>query len=386
MMSIIGTRPEAIKMVPVIYALENAQRFPNQTGKNSSQGRKLFNHQLIVTGQHRELLDQVLALFNVKPAHDLNIMEEGQHLDQIVTNALARLGEIIRSESPDCILVQGDTTTALTGALAGFYNKVPVGHVEAGLRTSDRLIPYPEEINRRLIDQLSDYHFCPTDGARNNLLKEHFEADNIIVSGNTVVDALNLARGMPFEFDAKIKHFIKKHPEFITVTTHRRENWGEPLNRIKAGLRKFAEEHRMTGMIYALHPNPTLKDGLGSTFDDLPNVLLIPAPDYVSFVNLMDRSALVVTDSGGIQEEACGLKKFTLVLRKETERPEAVNAGFVKVIGTDSERIEAELSQNLEQVRAGHIPPRNADNPFGDGRAAERIVGFLCERLQNLKE
>lgn len=381
--SIIGTRPEAIKMVPVIRALNLFRRGSAEkpTPNMLHSSRPVFEHVLVVTGQHRVLLDQVLGLFNLRPDYDLNIMEEGQRLDQIVTRTLARLGEIIRVEDPDCVLVQGDTTTALTGALAGFYNRVAVGHVEAGLRTSDRFVPYPEEINRRLIDQLSEFHFCPTEGARGNLLAEDLPPENMLVTGNTVADALNMVKEMPCKFSEPVEKFIGDYPVFVVVTTHRRENWGEPLNRIKAGLCAFAQEHQDIGIIISLHPNPLLRESLSPAFEGFGNVLLVPPPDYVSFVHLMERSALVVTDSGGIQEEACALKKFVLVLRKETERPEAVEAGFAKVIGTDAERIEGEISLSLELVRAGQIPPRGADNPFGDGRASERIVNFLAERL-----
>ena len=383
--SVIGTRPEAIKMVPVIRALGNyltvAQPDRNESVKRGHVSSHAFEHVLVVTGQHRALLDQVLFLFNIRPDYDLDIMEEGQRLDQIVTKTLSRLGEIIRVEDPDCILVQGDTTTAFTGALAGFYNRVPVGHVEAGLRTSDRFMPYPEEINRRLIDQLSGFHFCPTEGAMRNLLSEDLPPENILVTGNTVVDALNLVKEMSCKFSPELDSFLQRYPEYIVFTAHRRENWGEPLARIKTGLLRFAEEHPESGVVISLHPNPILRESLAPTFENIENVLLIPPPDYVSFVHLMEKSALVVTDSGGIQEEACALKKFVLVLRKETERPEAVEAGFAKVIGTDAERIEGEISLNLELVRAGQVPPRGADNPFGDGKASERIVSFLAERL-----
>ncbi len=372
-------------MVPVIRALCSESLVTEASAQGHSRGQAEspahFEPVLVVTGQHRALLDQVLALFDVKPDYDLDIMEEGQRLDQIVTKTLSRLGEIIRIEDPDCILAQGDTTTAFTTALGGFYNHVFVGHVESGLRTSDRFIPYPEEINRRLIDQLSTFHFCPTEGARSNLLAEDLPPENMVVTGNTVVDALEMVKEMPCKFTAVVEEFVERYPEFIIVTTHRRENWGEPLSRIKAGIRSFAEEHKETGIIFSLHPNPILKESLAPAFEKVQNVSLIPPPDYVSFVHLMEKSAMVVTDSGGIQEEACGLKKFVLVLRKETERPEAVEAGFAKVIGTDAERIEGEISLGLELVRAGTLPPRGAGNPFGDGKAGKRIVEFLAQRL-----
>jgi len=382
-LTVIGTRPEAIKMMPVIRALGQRDILKRSSEVHSSLSSPTanFEHVLVVTGQHRLLLDQVLKLFDISPDYDLNIMEEGQKLDEIVTRTLARLGEIIRVERPQCILVQGDTTTALTGALAGFYNRIPVGHVEAGLRTNDRFMPYPEEINRRLIDQLSTYHFCPTEGAMQNLMAEDLPAEGMLVCGNTVVDALNLVTKMPCSLDDEVERFLSRYKEFVLVTTHRRENWGEPLNRIKAGLYRFATGHPEVGIIFSLHPNPILRESLSPTFDGVENVLLIPAPDYLSFIHLMKKATLIVTDSGGIQEEACALKKFVLVLRKETERPEAVEAGFAKVIGTDAERIEGEVSLSLEQIRAGQLPPRGAENPFGDGKASQRIVDFLSKRL-----
>jgi len=365
-LSILGTRPEAIKMVPVIRAVTS---------------RKFFHHTLAVTAQHRELMDQVLGLFSIEPDFDLDIMEEGQELDEIMTRTLARLGGIIRKLRPDCILVQGDTTTALTGALAGFYNRVPVGHVEAGLRTSDRFLPYPEEVNRRLTDQLSSFHFCPTEGARQNLLAEDLPDENILVTGNTVVDAVNLVAEMPAALPAEVEEFCNNLREYLLVTGHRRENRGEPLARISSALASFAREHSEVGLLIALHPNPILRKRLAPALGGLANVLMSPAPGYREFVHLMKDAAFIVTDSGGIQEEACALAKFALVLRPETERPEAVEAGFARVIGTDTERVESEVSLTLEQVRARHLPPPTADNPFGDGRAAQRITEFLARRL-----
>lgn len=355
-------------MVPVIRALE---------------ANRSFQHKLAVTAQHRELMDQVLSLFSIEPDFDLDIMQEGQELDEIVTRTLARLGGVIRKLRPRCILVQGDTTTALTGALAGFYNRVPVGHVEAGLRTSDRFLPYPEEINRRLTDQLASFHFCPTEGARRNLLAEDLPDEDIVVTGNTVVDAVNLVAEMPAAHAEETEAFRKRFREFLVVTVHRRENWGEPLTRIAAALASFAREHSEVGLLVALHPNPILRKRLMPALGVLPNTLLAPAPAYREFVHLMKEAAFIVTDSGGIQEEACALAKFVLVLRRETERPEAVEAGFARVIGTGTERVESEVSLTLEQVRARHLPPPTADNPFGDGRAAEHIADFLANRLQD---
>jgi len=345
--------------------------------------REEFQHTLAVTAQHRELMDQVLSLFGVAADFDLNIMQEGQELDEIVTRTLSRLGEIIRKLRPDCIVVQGDTTTAFTGALAGFYNRVPVGHVEAGLRTSDRFLPYPEEINRRLTDQLASFHFCPTEGARQNLLAEDLADENMVVAGNTVVDAVNLVAQMSFTFTREVTAFRKRFAEYLVVTIHRRENWGEPLTRIATALASFARKHPEVGLLAALHPNPILRERLAPALGELPNVLLAPSPGYREFVHLMKDAAFIVTDSGGIQEEACALAKFVLVLRRETERPEAVEAGFARVVGTETECVESEVSLTLEQVRAKHLPPPTADNPFGDGKSAERIADFLAARLHS---
>ncbi len=364
--TILGTRPEAIKMAPVIRAL----------GASPD-----FTHTLIVTGQHRELLDQVLELFALKPAHDLDVMQEGQQLDEILTRTLARLGEILRAERPDCVLVHGDTTSTLSGALAAFYNRIPVGHVEAGLRTSDRFQPFPEEMNRRLADELTDYYFCPTPGAAANLRREGLADGEIIITGNTVVDAVNLVLEMKPEFPQATRDFIANFPEYVVVTTHRRENWGEPLQRIGGGIAGFTRANPAVGIIICLHPNPVLREGLEPLVGELPNVLLTPACAYTAFVHLMHGARFILTDSGGIQEEACGLEKFVLVLRERTERPEAVEAGFARVIGTDADRIMHQMEDALAGTRSGGIPPRDTPNPFGDGHAAELIVEFLQSRL-----
>jgi len=364
--SIIGTRPEAIKMAPVIRALQSAGG---------------LRHTLIATGQHRQLLDQALALFALTPDHDLDIMQEGQQLDEILTRSLSRLSAIVRAERPACILVHGDTTSTLAGALAGFYNRIPVGHVEAGLRTSDRFLPYPEEINRRLTDQLASYYFCPTEGAAENLRREGLTAGEILVTGNTVVDAVKLVLTLPVEMPADAKAFIARYPEYAVVTTHRRENWGEPLQRIGAALAGFARAHPDVGLAICLHPNPVLREGLEPLVAGQENVLLTPACAYAPFVHLMRGARFILTDSGGIQEEACALGCFVLVLREQTERPEAVAAGFARVIGTQTAPVLAQMELALTETREGAVPPAGAPNPFGDGYAAERIVKFLRQRL-----
>ncbi len=365
-LTIIGTRPEAIKMAPVVREL---------------QATSGFEHILAVTGQHRALLHQVLDLFGIEPQHDLDIMKEGQRLDEILTRTLSRLSDIVRVERPDCILVHGDTTSTLSGALAGFYNKVKVGHVEAGLRTGDRFLPYPEEINRRLADQIADYYFAPTEGAAGNLRRDGLTQGEIVVTGNTVVDAVRIVMGMPVEMPADIAEFTARFKEYVIVTTHRRENWGEPLARIGDALRVFAQDNPAVGIIACLHPNPLLRHGLLPFLQDALNALMTPAPDYSSFIHLMCCAQFILTDSGGVQEEACGLGKLALVLRGQTERPEAVDAGFARVIGTDSARIVSEMANALVETRLGNAPPKDAPNPFGDGYASRRIVEFLKARL-----
>lgn len=365
-LTIIGTRPEAIKMAPVVLELEAADG---------------TEHILAVTGQHRALLHQVLDLFQLKPQHDLDVMQEGQQLDEILTRTLSRLSEIVRAEKPDCILVHGDTTSTLSGALAGFYNKVPVGHVEAGLRTGDRFLPYPEEINRRLTDQIASYYFCPTKGAADNLRQDGLTLGEIVITGNTVVDAVRLVLEMPAELPEDVAGFLKHFPEFVIVTTHRRENWGEPLLRIGEALKGFAKANPLVGVLICLHPNPLLRQGLEPILGSVPNALMAPAPDYRTFVHLMQSSQFILTDSGGMQEEACGLGKYVLVLRGQTERPEAVEAGFACVIGTETGRVASEMESALAQTRDGSLPPQGVLNPFGDGFAACRIVEFLNNRL-----
>jgi UDP-N-acetylglucosamine 2-epimerase (non-hydrolysing) len=365
-LTIIGTRPEAIKMAPLVLELEASEA---------------FQHTLAVTGQHRALLHQALDIFGITPKHDLDIMQEGQRLDEILTRTLSRLSEIVRAEKPDCILVHGDTTSTLSGALAGFYNKVKVGHVEAGLRTGDRFLPYPEEINRRLADQIADYYFCPTDGAADNLRREGLTHGEITVTGNTVVDAVRLVMVMPAELPEDAARFILRFPEFVIVTAHRRENWGEPLKRIGEALRSFALANPEVGLLACLHPNPLLRKGLEPFLGGLPNSLMTPAPGYAAFVHLMQRSQFILTDSGGVQEEACALGKFVLVLRGQTERPEAVEAGFANVIGTEAARVMEEMGVALEGTRECLLPPAGVLNPFGDGFASARIVEFLKTRL-----
>jgi len=340
-----------------------------------------FTHTLIVTGQHRELLDQVLDLFALKPAHDLNIMQEGQQLDEILARTLSRLGEILRAERPGCVLVHGDTTSTLSGALAAFYNRIPVGHVEAGLRTCDRFQPYPEEMNRRLADELTDYYFCPTPGAAANLRREGLTDGEIIITGNTVVDAVNLVLEMQPEIPEAPREFIGRFPEYVVVTAHRRENWGEPLQRIGNGIAGFAHANPQVGVIICLHPNPVLRGGLEPLVGAEPNVLLAPALSYAPFVHLMHGARFILTDSGGIQEEACSLGKFVLVLRERTERPEAVDAGFARVIGTRAGSIVSQMEGALAGTMEGKIPPADTPNPFGDAHAADLIVEFLQTKL-----
>ena len=364
-LSVFGTRPEAIKLAPVVKQL---CKHPEQ-----------LENRVCVTAQHRAMLDQVLGLFDIQPDYDLNIMQTDQSLAEVTANVLTRLEAVLVKEEPDWVLVQGDTTTAMVGALSAFYHRVKVGHVEAGLRTWDKYHPFPEEINRRIADSISDLHFAPTETAKQNLLREGICDKNILVTGNTVIDALYWAAALPFDLETfKIDALNpRSNVRLILVTAHRRENFGEPLENICAALREIAEKYRdNVHIVYPVHLNPNVRGPVYLRLSDVPNITLLPPLDYLPMVHFMKRAYLVLTDSGGIQEEAPGLGKPVLVLRNVTERPEAVEAGTVKVVGTDRERIVAETVRLLEN-RAEYERMARAVNPYGDGRAAERIVEAL---------
>lgn len=358
-MTVFGTRPDAIKMAPVVLEL---QRDPGNV-----------DLVVAVTGQHREMLQQVLDVFNIKPKYDLNIMRQNQSLAQITTRSLEGLAPIIEQEKPDIVLAQGDTTTTFVASLAAFYNKVAVGHVEAGLRTENKYDPFPEEINRRLTGVLADLHFAPTDTARNNLLAEGVPENRIFVTGNTVIDALLSVAERPYHFhDPLLSALEHSTRRIILVTAHRRENWGEPMSRIASAVKLIAADFPDTEVVFSLHKNPIVRESICAVLQGIDRVHLIEPPDYVPFVHLLKMSHLVLTDSGGVQEEAPAFGKPVLVMRNTTERPEGVAAGTSKLVGTNILDIYHNVSELLSHPDAYNIMS-HAVNPYGDGSASIRI-------------
>jgi UDP-N-acetylglucosamine 2-epimerase (non-hydrolysing) len=363
---VFGTRPDAVKMAPVVKELE---RFPDR-----------FITRVAVTGQHREQLDQVLAVFNIRPHHDLAIMQHGQTLAQITTRALNGLDAVLQEERPDVVLAQGDTTTTFVASLAAFYHKAPFGHVEAGLRTDNPYDPFPEEMNRRLTGAISAYHFAPTEQARDNLLKENVPPDRIWVTGNTGIDALLTIAAQPASVDDDaLRSLLAGDRRIVLITAHRRENWGAPLDDICRAVAQLAEEFTHCEFVYAIHKNPAVREQARAILSGRERVHLIEPPDYAPFVKLMQRSALILTDSGGVQEEAPSLGVPVLVLRRTTERPEGIAAGAAKLVGTETETVVREarvlLTDSEERAKMAR-----AVNPYGDGQAAARIRVVLEER------
>ncbi|KAF1086013.1 UDP-N-acetylglucosamine 2-epimerase [Sporotomaculum syntrophicum] len=356
---VFGTRPEAIKMAPLVRLLKADDRLVCRVA---------------VTAQHREMLDQVLQLFDIVPDHDLNIMRAGQTLFDITGRALAGLQGVLEAEKPDLVLVHGDTTTTFVAALASYYLQVPVGHVEAGLRTGNKYSPYPEEMNRRLAGSLCDLHFAPTTGARNNLLREGVDPKRVYVTGNTVIDALLATVRNDYQFNEPLLRELDftKH-RLILMTTHRRENLGDPMRDIYLALRDVIQNHPDVRVIFPVHKNPAVRQVVQQVLGDSQQVNLIEPMDYEPFVNLMARCHLVLTDSGGMQEEAPSLGKPVLVLRNTTERPEAVDAGTVRLVGTDRAVVLAETERLLNDA-AYYRAMAEAVNPYGDGMASGRIV------------
>jgi UDP-N-acetylglucosamine 2-epimerase len=348
-------------MAPVIYEL---RRYSDQ-----------IEPVICVTAQHREMLDQILKWFEITPDYDLNLMQENQSLPQITTRVMTGISDLLEKTRPDIVLVQGDTTSAMVTALAAFYQRIPVGHIEAGLRTRDRYSPFPEEINRRQISVLSTYHFAPTVTAVKALQSEGIPPENIFHTGNTVIDALLMtaAKEIPSEIP-----FPSNGRKLILVTAHRRENFGRPLEQICFALRELARSHEDIEIVYPVHQNPNVYEPVSRLLKDEQRIELLPPLSYPEFVHLMARSYLILTDSGGIQEEAPSLGKPVLVLRDTTERPEAIEAGTAKLIGTERERIVDEVNVLLDSETAWRDMTSRI-NPFGDGRAAERIVGVLMK-------
>jgi len=366
-MTVIGTRPEAIKMAPVIKSLMNC----------SEQVQSV----VCVTAQHREMLDQALKIFGIVPNYDLNLMNQNQSLSILTAKILTALDEVLTLEKPDWVLVQGDTTTAMVASLVAYYHRIKLGHVEAGLRTNDKFQPFPEEINRRIADILADAYFAPTQNSRMNLLKEGIRSESIVVTGNTVVDALMMVSqrvaGRPL--DARIGASINNRA-LILVTVHRRESFGKPLESICQALAKIACIYQdKIQIVYPVHLNPNVRKIVYEILSGIPNISLIEPVNYEELVGLMSKAHLILTDSGGIQEEAPSLHKPVLVLRDVTERPEAVEAGAAKLIGTDAARIYSETIRLMEEPMS-YSRMSNAINPYGDGQAGQRIVQFLLGR------
>lgn len=366
-LSIFGTRPEAVKMAPVVDALAHTPG---------------IEARVCVTAQHREMLDQVLELFGIQPDIDLDLMRPGQSLSELTAAIFQSIDPVLDSEHPDWILVQGDTTTVMASALAAFYRRIRVGHVEAGLRTRDRWQPFPEEINRRVAGVVADLHFAPTEHSRQNLLAEGVPDWRIAVTGNPVIDALQriTAQPAPPEVEALLR--VNRIGErggrrLVLITAHRRENFGRPLEDICAALRCLAERYAgQVEFVYPVHLNPNVQEPVYRLLSGIPNLLLLPPIDYLPLVHLLKNSSLVLTDSGGLQEEAPGLGVPVLVLREVTERPEGIEAGVLKLVGTNQERIVSATSELLDDPQA-HARMVRAVNPFGDGHAAERIVEAL---------
>ena len=365
-MTIFGTRPEAIKMAPLVKELEKCEGIESIC---------------TVTAQHRQMLDQVLEMFEIKPDYDLNIMKDRQTLVSIVTNALEGLDEIMKKEKPDIVLVHGDTSTTFVGALAAFYNMIAVGHVEAGLRTYDKYSPFPEEMNRQLTGRMTDMHFSPTINNKNNLLKENIGEEDIYITGNTVIDALKTTVREDYVFeDETLRKLDFENRKVILVTAHRRENLGEPLKNICSALREIALEYKDADIVYPMHMNPAVREVAKEYLSDLDNAYLIEPLAVQELHNLMNRCYMVMTDSGGLQEEAPALGKPVLVLRTETERPEAVAAGTVKLVGVEKDAIIKEGKLLLDD-KSAYDKMAKAANPYGDGFASERIVKAILSRF-----
>jgi len=366
--SIFGTRPEAVKMAPVVKALAANPQIESK---------------VIVTAQHREMLDQVLSLFQITPDLDLNLMKPNQNLADLTADIFTSLDPILKDMRPDWMLVQGDTTTVMAASLLGYYNRIHVGHVEAGLRTGDRWQPFPEEINRRVAGVVADLHFAPTEHSRQNLLREGVPDWRIAVTGNPVIDALNeiSTRPAPPEITAILaeKGIRAGGRKLILVTAHRRENFGQPIEAICAALRALAEKYADSiHLIYPVHLNPNIQEPVHRLLDGIANITLLPPLEYLPLVHLQRNATLVLTDSGGIQEEATGLGVPTLVMRQTTERPEGVDAGVLKLVGTDTDTIVREASRLLDDSQA-YQAMSHAANPFGDGHAAGRIVQAVLD-------
>jgi UDP-N-acetylglucosamine 2-epimerase (non-hydrolysing) len=369
-MLVFGTRPEAIKMAPVIKALE---------------AKGCFDLAVCVTGQHREMLDQVLTLFKIKPDYDLNLMSANQSLSELTQRILLGMNDVLTRWKPDLLLVHGDTSTTMGASLSAYYHQIPVGHVEAGLRTGNIYSPWPEEINRKIVGAIAAFHFAPTHSAKDNLLKERIADNSIFITGNTVIDSLltvkSLILGDP-SLESKLKErfpFLESEKKVILVTGHRRENFGDGFEKICDALRTIASDPQVL-IVYPVHLNPNVQDPVNRLLNNSINIKLISPLEYVPFVYLMMRSTLILTDSGGVQEEAPSLGKPVLVMRDTTERPEAITAGVAKLVGTSVEALVREVRTLLRDT-SHYNRMAEAGNPYGDGKAAERIASIISERI-----
>lgn len=367
-LTIFGTRPEAIKMAPLVHALKNDKRFYSK---------------VCVTAQHREMLDQVLQLFEIIPDYDLNLMKSGQTLNEVTSRILIELKAVLLEYKPDLILVHGDTATTFAASLAAYYEQINVGHVEAGLRTGNIYSPWPEEGNRKLTGALAKYHFAPTETSKDNLLKEGYSSDSIFVTGNTVIDALLMIKSK-VESDALINRnlseqfsFLNAEKKLILVTGHRRESFGGGFERICEALATTAKKHPDVQILYPMHLNPNVREPVNRILEGIANIFLIEPQQYLPFIYLMNRSYIILTDSGGIQEEAPSLGKPVLVMRNTTERPEAVDAGTVKLVGTNVEAITSAIDELMGSDEA-YNAMSFSHNPYGDGQACKRILDALA--------
>ncbi len=365
-MSVFGTRPEGVKMAPIIKELEK---------------REGVEQVVCITAQHRQMLDQVINIFGIRPDYDLNIFKPGQSLTDITTNSLKGLEDVIKKEKPDILLVQGDTTTVFAGALAAFYQKVKIGHVEAGLRSGNMYSPYPEEANRKLTGVLTDFHFAPTRTNLENLLSEGYSEDRIFITGNTVIDALKYAIKDGYTFsDDRLNNVDYIGKKVILLTSHRSENIGKPMENIFTAVRDAVNEHEEAFVVFPVHLNPKVRSIANEILGDNDRILLIEPMDYEPFTNLMSRVHVVVTDSGGLQEEAPALGKPVLVVREETERPEGVEAGTAKLVGTSYDNVYNNLKALLEDEKL-YESMAKAVNPYGDGTASEKIVDIILSKF-----
>ncbi|OYR87199.1 non-hydrolyzing UDP-N-acetylglucosamine 2-epimerase [Lactobacillus taiwanensis] len=359
-MTVFGTRPEAIKMAPLVLKLKQDERFDEVT---------------VVSAQHREMLDQVLDIFKIKPNYDFNIMHKNQSLEDITSKVMINMAQVIKAENPDIVLVHGDTTTSFAAGLASFYEQITLGHVEAGLRTWNKYSPFPEEMNRQMTDDLADLYFAPTELSRNNLIKENHSSKNIYVTGNTAIDALKQTVKKDYHHD--VLDEITPGNKVILVTMHRRENQGEPMRRVFKVMKQVVDNYQDVEIIYPVHLSPRVQEVANEVLGGDSRIHLIKPLDVVDFHNLAKRSYFIMTDSGGVQEEAPSLGKPVLVLRDTTERPEGVKAGTLKLVGTEVDKVHDEMIRLLEDKNA-YSKMANAKNPYGDGKASDRIMDAIA--------